>query len=103
MRLLARDLSRLGPDLRITRGMYDREYHDALGFDTVENRIRKPRDNGTANLPVDTREDIWETFDGVECSVDGRKKILAKAITLPAVPPVTTGQVPSDLPTVDNR
>jgi len=71
--------------------MYDREYHDALGFDTIEHRMGKPRDNSTANLPVDAREDVWETLDGVECGVDGRKKFFAKAITLPVVPPVTTG------------
>ena len=71
--------------------MYDCEYHDALGFDAVENCVGKPRDNCTAYLSVNTREDVGATLNGIECGVDGRKKLFAKAITLPVVPDVTTG------------
>ena len=62
MRLLARDLSRLGPDFRIAGGMQDCEYRNALGFDAVEDGVGKPRDNCTTHLPVDTREDVGKTL-----------------------------------------
>ncbi len=44
-----------------------------------------------AYLPVNTREDVREALYGVERRVDGCKKLLAKAVTLPVVPRVTTG------------
>jgi len=52
---------------------------------------------------MDAREDLGKSLYRVECGVDGREKLFAEAITLRAVPPVTTGQVPSDLAAVDNR
>ena len=66
MRLSARDLSRLGPDFRITRGMQDCEYHDALGFHALEDGVRKPGDDCTTHLTVDAREDVGITLYAVE-------------------------------------
>ncbi len=91
MRLLARDLSRLRPDFRITGCVQDCEYHNALGFDSVEDSVGKPRDNCTTHFPVDTREDVRKTLYGVKRGADGRKKLFTKAIMLPVVPRVTTG------------
>ena len=91
MRLLARDLARLGPDFGIMGCVQDCEYHNALGFDAVEDSVRKPGDNCTTHLPVDTREDVRITLYGVERGADGRKKLFTKAMMLSVVPRVTTG------------
>ena len=66
--------------------MQDREYHDALGFDTVENGVWKPGEDCTTHLPVDTRENLRVVLYGIEYSVYGCKKFFAKTVTLPVVP-----------------
>ena len=65
--------------------MQDGKYHDALGFDTVEDGVRKPRNNSATHFPVDMRVYLREPLDIVERKFDHRKKLLAKAGTLPFV------------------
>lgn len=69
--------------------MQDREHRNEPGFDAVEDREGKARDNCTTNLSMNACEDLGKTRYGVKCSVDFPKKLFAKAIALSVVPRVT--------------
>lgn len=62
--------------------MQDREHHNALGFDAVEDSVRKARNDCTTHLPMDACKDFWKTLYGVKGGIDFRKKFFARAISL---------------------
>jgi hypothetical protein len=63
--------------------MQDREHHDTLGFDAIEDSVGKSRNDCTTNLPVDACEDFGKRLYGVKGSVDFRKKFFAKTSRCP--------------------
>ena len=50
------------------------EDDDAIGFDAVEDRVRKLRNDGAPHIPMDFCEHPGIAFDGIEGRVDGAKK-----------------------------
>jgi hypothetical protein len=46
--------------------MQDRKYDHALGFDTVEDRIREARNKGAAHFPVHMRKHLRIALDRIE-------------------------------------
>jgi hypothetical protein len=62
----------------------DREHHNTLGLDAVEDSIRKARNDGAANLPVNPREHLWIALDGVEDGINGIQESLAKPRAFPS-------------------
>lgn len=83
--------------------MQDGEYDHALGFRTVEDGVREARNESAAHLAVHTRKHFWIALDGVEDRINGGKKLTAKAFGLFFVAVEPTGEVPSNLPTINNR
>ena len=79
------------------------EYDHPLGFNAVEDGVGEARNKGAPHLAVRMREHFWIALDGVECGIDSGKELFAKAFGLPLVVPEPASEIPSNLPTVDNR
>jgi hypothetical protein len=77
--------------------------HKARTFYAVEHRIRESRDEGAPYVPVETREHLRELPNSLKRGINCDEEIFSKPGTLPFVPRVGTSQIPSNLPTVDDR
>ena len=83
--------------------MHDCEHYDALGFDTIKDSIREARNKCATHLTMHARKHLRIALDRVESSIDGRKELLSKPLRLTFVVTESSGQIPSNLRTVNNR
>ena len=83
--------------------MEDREHDYALGLDTVKDSIREARNEGAADVAVNTREHVRIALDRVKDRIRGREELFAKARSLALVVPESASEIPPNLRTVNNR
>src|SRR5688572_2192152 len=91
------------PKAWITSRMQYSENHDTSSFDRVEDRKRKSRNDGSADLIVDGPEQLGILLDSPQGRLNGSEKLLAKLRSLELVPIECTSEVMLNTPAINDR
>ncbi len=103
MRQLAGSTPRPWPERWISSRVEDREYENVLGIDAIEHGIRKARDVGTPDFPMNPAKCLGKPFDCIEARINRRDEFFPQAGALLFIPPICPSQIPPNLAAVHDR